>query len=215
MSEGRALQVRGRAALCDTLESVGADAPTMCEGWRALDLAAHLSVRENDSWTAPVIVCGQLSGLVARMVARERALGFAKIVARLRSGPPWLFRSTPLTVRLNTVEDWIHHEDVRRANGMVPRVDGGRGGELDDVLWRGVSSAGKVTGLRLDDVGLEAVSSIDGRRHTVKKGARVVSVIGPPGEVLLFVTGRTSVAQVSLEGPDDAVDAMRRARLNL
>jgi uncharacterized protein (TIGR03085 family) len=212
MSEGRALQARGRAALCDTLEAVGPDAPTMCEGWRALDLAAHLSVRENDSWTAPVIVCGQLSGLVARMVARERALGFKKVVARLREGPPWLFRSTPLTVRLNTVEDWIHHEDVRRANGSGPAVSPA---ELDEVLWRGVSSAGKVTGMRLDDVGLDAVWSGDGRRHTVKKGASVVSVVGPPGEVLLYVTGRTTVAQVALEGPADAVDAMRRARLHL
>ena len=132
----------------------------------------------------------------------------------LRNGPPWLFRSTPLTQRLNTVEDWIHHQDVRRANGSGPAASSP---PLDEVLWRGVASAGKVTGLRLDSIGLDAVWSGDGagRRHTVHRGSPVVSVTGPPGEVLLYVTGRTTVAQVSLDGPTDAVDAMRRARLRL
>jgi uncharacterized protein (TIGR03085 family) len=211
VSEGRALQHRERLSLCDTLTAVGADAPTMCEGWRAIDLAAHLVVREQDSWTAPVILCGRLSGIVERLVARERASGFARVVARLRDGPPWLFRSTPLTVRLNTVEDWVHHEDVRRANGSGPRPSTS---ELDDVLWRGVSSAGKVTGLRLDDVGLDAVSP--GReRITVHRGEPVVEVVGPPGEVLLFVTGRTAVADVELRGPAAAVAAVQRSPLRL
>jgi hypothetical protein len=35
-----------RHALCDLLTEVGADAPTLCEGWNAFDLAAHLVVRE-------------------------------------------------------------------------------------------------------------------------------------------------------------------------
>src|SRR6185503_18641888 len=35
-----------RAALCDTLEKYGPDAPTLCEGWLTLNLAAHLVARE-------------------------------------------------------------------------------------------------------------------------------------------------------------------------
>src|SRR5918999_422676 len=37
-----------RADLCDLLDKVGPDAPTLCRGWNAHDLAAHLWIREND-----------------------------------------------------------------------------------------------------------------------------------------------------------------------
>ena len=211
VNEGRGLQRAGRAALCDTLTEVGADAPTLCDGWLAIDLASHLVIRERDAWTAPVILCGRLNGIVERLTANERRRGFAEVVKRLRDGPPWLFSSTPLTVRLNTVEDWIHHQDVRRANGL-PRQPVSR--ELDEVLWRGVGAAGKVAGLRLDDIGLEAVTT-DGRRHTVKKGRRAVDVVGEPGEVLLYVTGRMTVADVELRGAPEDVELLRRAELRL
>ena len=38
--------LKERAALCDTLAAVGAEAPTLCEGWLTADLAAHLLARE-------------------------------------------------------------------------------------------------------------------------------------------------------------------------
>ncbi len=197
--------------MCATLDEVGPDAPTLCEGWRAIDLAAHLVVRERDAWTAPVILCGRLSGIVERLTANERRRGFDQVVTRLREGPPWLFSSTPLTVRLNTVEDWIHHQDVRRANDLPTQPVSP---ELADILWRGVGAAGKVAGLRLDDVGLDAVA-LDGRRITVKKGAKVVEVVGEPSEVLLYITGRTSVAKVDLRGDPADVARIGRAELRL
>ena len=36
-----------RIALCDLLDETGPEAPTLCEGWRTLDLAAHLVLREH------------------------------------------------------------------------------------------------------------------------------------------------------------------------
>ena len=36
-----------RAALCDTFEKYGPEAPTLCEGWLTLDLAAHMAARED------------------------------------------------------------------------------------------------------------------------------------------------------------------------
>jgi uncharacterized protein (TIGR03085 family) len=208
---GRSLQQRGRAELCDSLVEVGADAPTLCDGWRAIDLAAHLVVREQDSWTAPVILCGRLNGIVERLTARQRARGFDRVVQELRDGPPWLFRSTPLTQRLNTVEDWIHHQDVRRANGLVPLATTP---DLDDILWRGLDAAGKVAAMRLPDVGLDAVGP-DGRRTTIKRGGQVVELHGTPGEALLYVTGRADVADVQLRGHADAVALVEQAPLRL
>jgi len=40
-----AVLLQERAALCDTLEQYGPDAPTLCTGWMTLDLAAHLVAR--------------------------------------------------------------------------------------------------------------------------------------------------------------------------
>jgi uncharacterized protein (TIGR03085 family) len=208
---GRGLQQRGRAALCDSLVEVGPHAPTLCDGWSAIDLAAHLVVREQDSWTAPVILCGRLNGIVERLTARQRDRGFDRVVRELRDGPPWLFRSTPLTQRLNTVEDWIHHQDVRRANGLARQPTSP---DLDDVLWRGLDAAGKVAAMRLDDVGLDAVGP-DGRRTTIKRGDVAAELHGPPGELLLYVTGRTAVADVELLGSADAVARVEGSKLRL
>ncbi len=38
---------RERASLSDLLDRVGPDAPTLCEGWNARDLTAHLVLRES------------------------------------------------------------------------------------------------------------------------------------------------------------------------
>ena len=207
----RALQRQGREALCSSLEQVGPDAPTMCEGWRAIDLASHMVVRERDPWTAPVILCGRLTGTIHKMQVNERSRGFQAVVDRLRGGPPWLFRSTPAAVRLNTVEDWIHCEDVRRANNLPKRQ---ASADMNDMLWRGVTQAGKVAGLHCD-VALHAVSSIDGRTTTISRGRYPVEVVGEPGEVLLYVTGRMTVADVELRGDPLAVDEVRNSSLRL
>ena len=37
-----------RAALCDLLDELGPDAPTLCEGWTTRDMAVHLYVRDRD-----------------------------------------------------------------------------------------------------------------------------------------------------------------------
>ena len=45
-----------RAALCDLLDELGPDQPTLCEGWQTRDLAAHLVVREHRLDAAPGIL---------------------------------------------------------------------------------------------------------------------------------------------------------------
>ncbi len=47
---------RERAALVDTMRGVGPDAPTLCEGWKTRDLAAHLVIREYRPDAAPGIL---------------------------------------------------------------------------------------------------------------------------------------------------------------
>ena len=37
-----------RRELCELMTTLGPDAPTLCEGWTAHHLAAHLHIRESD-----------------------------------------------------------------------------------------------------------------------------------------------------------------------
>ena len=53
---------RERAALVETMRSVGPEAPTLCEGWNTRDLAAHLVIREYRLDAAPGILIPFFAG---------------------------------------------------------------------------------------------------------------------------------------------------------
>jgi uncharacterized protein (TIGR03083 family) len=79
-----------RLALCDLFEELGADVPTLLEGWTAHDLAAHIVLRECDLLAGPCLI---LPGPFQRFAERRRVSlaerrDFGWLVARIRSGPP-------------------------------------------------------------------------------------------------------------------------------
>ena len=114
----------GRVRLCDLLIERGEAAPTLCEGWLTRDLAAHLFVRERRPAAMPgILLGGRLSKLTNRsMAAALRRYGYAGLVAKVRAGPPLLWR--PLDDLVNLVEYFVHTEDVRRASpDFAPRDD--------------------------------------------------------------------------------------------
>src|SRR5262249_34601241 len=89
-SDGAALDARERQELCDVLEQLGPSAPTLIEGWTTHALAAHIVLRERDLIAAPCLV---LPGAFQRFAERRRAAlaarnDFARLVTRIRSGPP-------------------------------------------------------------------------------------------------------------------------------
>ena len=60
---------RERLLLADLLEAEGPDAPTLCEGWRTRDLAAHVVVRERRPDAAGGILIKQLAPRLERVMA--------------------------------------------------------------------------------------------------------------------------------------------------
>ena len=52
-------------------------------------------------------------------------------------------------------------------------------------------------------------------RIEARRGTPHVHLLGPPGELLLFVFGRQDVARVEVSGPPDAAERLRTARLGL
>ena len=126
-----------RTTICDLFVELGPEAPTLCEGWTTADLAAHLVARERRPDSGPGIVWPRLAGYTdkVRLAVRDR-MPWEKLVEAVRSGPPMLLR--PFDGAMNTIEFFIHVEDVRRAQaGWEPRP---LAPELADALWARVGS---------------------------------------------------------------------------
>ena len=106
-----------RALLCDLFLEVGPDAPTLCGEWTTRDLAAHLVIRERRPDAGPGILTRAFASYSEHVRQTEAERPFTEIVERVRAGPP---RYTPMRVDaidrlVNTIEFFVHHEDVRRA----------------------------------------------------------------------------------------------------
>ena len=220
-----------RDALCSLLDEAGPDAPTLCEGWATRDLAAHLVLREHRPDAAAGILIRPLAGYTARVQREIASRPYREVVDMIRHGPPRLsFWAIPgADERGNAIEYFVHHEDVRRSTpGTGPR-------ELDaateDLLWSrlrlarfmlraapcGVvlqrASAAAAAGPA--STGTGAGTGASAGRITAKPGTPSVTVTGTPGELVVWATGRTSAAQVTLDGDEAAVRRLRAARWTL
>jgi uncharacterized protein (TIGR03085 family) len=203
-----------RAALCDLFLELGPDAPTLCEGWSTANLATHLYVREHKPLAGPGLVMGgEAAALTARIMARTQAAhSYEDMVARVRRGPPpW---TAPFDALINLTEYFVHHEDVRRGGGdNTPR----RAQELADVeaaLWRSQRRGAKFMTRPLKAIGLDLVRP-DGDTIAVRPGSPHATITGTPGEIALFLSGRTAAALVELGGDAAAVEAVRAARFGI
>ena len=197
-----------RAAMCDTFERLGPDAPTLCEGWLTLDLAAHLVAREARSDAAIGLVVPFLAGHLQKVMDQYKAKGYEPLVAMLRTGPPWMHRTGPLATA-NVNENFVHHEDARRPAGEPPRVIGP---EMEEILWKLLGfGTGKKT---LPGVALTLRTPAGREKAVTKEGAPVV-LIGDVGELALYLNGRKGAAQVTFEGADDAVAIVKNAKFGV
>jgi uncharacterized protein (TIGR03085 family) len=199
-----------RLALADLLERVGPDAPTLCAGWQTLDLAAHLVTRETRPDAAAGVLGGPLAGHTARVQqSLAGKLGYAGLIQALRNGPPRLspFALPGVDEAANTVEYFVHHEDVRRAvPDWTPRD---LPDELSNALWRRLKSARMF--LRKAPVGVELARDEGGApfRLTVKNATPVVTIVGTPAELTMWVMGRARAANVRFDGTEEAVEKLR------
>ena len=204
-----------RLELCVLFAELGPFVPTLLDGWIAKDLAAHIVLRERDLIAGPCIV---LPGRFQRFAERRRAglaesKDFAWLVTRIRSGPPiGFFRSGWVRSLANLNEFFVHHEDLRRANGLGSRT---LAPALDAALWRNVRRSSRYLTRRLRDAGLDMEWPGTGEQMSVRSGEPRARLSGPPGELLLYIFGRQTVAQVEVNGSPEAVAAVRRAHLGM
>lgn len=211
-ADDRPPDARERARLCDLLLELGPDAPTLCEGWATLDLAAHLVVRENDPRAGLAILGGsRFAGLESRLMDRAKARGLDALVERLRGGPPLVpWRVPGLRRPLNLNEWFVHHEDVRRANGRGPRDDA----ELDAELWAMLRPFSRFMLARVRGAAVTLAAPGHGQIGPRGRGP-AAQLTGGPQELVLYLFGRRDAAQVELTGDPEAVRTVSTANLGI
>ncbi|WP_431044929.1 TIGR03085 family metal-binding protein [Streptomyces sp. P1-3] len=204
---------RERLLLADLLESSGPEAPTLCDGWTTRDLAAHLVVRDRRPDAAAGLLIKPLAARLERVQAEFAAKPYEELIQLIRTGPPRMspFALKPVDEAANTLEFYVHGEDVRRAQpDWTPRpVDP----VLADALWVRVERIARVFGRR-SPVGL-VLRRPDGRTAVAHRGLPVVTVTGEPGELVVFLYGRQDAAKVQLDGDKEAVALLHEARLGI
>jgi uncharacterized protein (TIGR03085 family) len=209
------LDARERSDLCELFLAVGPDAPTLCEGWSTLDLAAHLVVRENDPRSGFVILGGdRFAGLETSLMDKARSQGYETLVDRLRSGPPLLpWRLPGLREALNLNEWFVHHEDVRRA-GADPRPPRTDRPDLDDTLWTMLRRMSRLMLRKVRGAGVALEAPSHGEVTARGPGPRV-RLTGGPQELVLYLNGRRSATHVDISGSDEARSILEAAQLGV
>ncbi|MDQ7904562.1 TIGR03085 family metal-binding protein [Phytohabitans sp. ZYX-F-186] len=201
-----------RQLLADLLLAVGPDAPTLCEGWTSRDLAAHLVMRERRLDAAAGIVVGPLRGHSERVRTSLAARPYPELVGMVRAAPWW----SPVSNRLadaavNTMEFFIHHEDVRRGRpGWRPRE---LSREQQEALWRRAKGTARLA-LRRVRAAVRVQAPGYGET-TVGTGGDPARLVGAPGELVIFLSGRQRAARVQVDAAPELAAFLRTAKLGV
>lgn len=206
--------------MADLLVTLGPDAPTLCEGWTAHHLAAHLRLRETDPLAATGMFAPPLAQVTERRMAKLMTeIDFDELVALVARGPG---RANPLASnwvdsKINALEFFVHHEDLRRGGGFVvrPRV---LNEATDDILWRlaAQTATRRLRSLRLGVV-LQKMRNArpTDEQAAVSIGPSPVTVLGEPGELIMWLYGREGAAEVQFTGPAAGLAKLRAKSLRI
>ncbi|MGW5467835.1 TIGR03085 family metal-binding protein [Streptomyces chartreusis] len=201
---------RERLLLADLLEAEGPEAPTLCEGWQTRELAAHVVVRERRPDAAAGLLIKPLAPRLDKAMEEFAAKPYGELIQLIRTGPPRFspFQLKQIDEASNTIEFYVHTEDVRRAQpDWTPR-------ELDpvfqDALWSRLERSARLVG-RSAPTGL-VLRRPDGQTAVAHRGTPVVTVTGEPSELLMFAYGRQNAAKVELDGDENAIAKLHEGK---
>ncbi len=208
-ADSQSLAQRERLSLADLCQELGPESPTLCEGWLTRDLIAHLVMREGHLAAAGIVVPPLRSWAERTQndLARDR---YDDLVDRFRSGPA---RFSPLRlpgvqVTVNTFEHFVHHEDVRRAlPAWQPRQ---LTGPDNQTLWQQLTGRARLllrgaplpVQLNGSDAGQITVGDVD--------SGEVITLSGTPAELVIYLHGRRSHAEVRIDGSAHAQQVWSR-----
>lgn len=214
MSADDDLRTGPRADLVAALRAARPTDPTLCEGWEARHLAAHVVLRERKPVQMALSMARSVDPTGSLADEANDAEGYARLVDQVEEGPS---RLSPLewAPAANVVEFLVHAQDVRRGDGL-PTTQGELPEHLTTAVWRSVRPMATLRYRRSaarGGVGLVLVSPL--ARAVLARGERSAVLSGTPLELALWVSGRERASLATVEGPDDAVAAFLAAHTDL
>lgn len=167
-------------------------------------------VRERRPDAAAGLLIKPLAPRLDKAMEEFAAKPYEELIQLIRTGPPRFspFQLKQIDEASNTIEFYVHTEDVRRAQpDWTPR-------ELDpvfqDALWSRLERSARLVG-RSAPTGL-VLRRPDGQTAVAHKGAPVVTVTGEPSELLMFAYGRQNAAKVELDGDENAIAKLHEGK---
>jgi uncharacterized protein (TIGR03085 family) len=195
-----------RHSLSKLLLEVGPDAPTLCEGWDTRDLVAHLVVRESRPDAAVGIVVPPMAKWTDKVQAKTALKPYDELVAKVDNGPPKfsVFALPGVEAAANTMEYFVHHEDVRRAQPDWQPRDLSE--EQRVALWRALWGAKRML-LRSSPVPVHLEPTDVPNVDAVDLPEDGVIIRGPVAEITMHLYGRDQHEELEYEGEPAAVAA--------
>jgi uncharacterized protein (TIGR03083 family) len=202
-----------RAGLADLLDDLTPDewaTPSLCEGWRVRDVAAHLSLaqlRPLPAAVAAVRARGSFDRMIRDTALRQAALPCEEFPRRIRAMVGSRRRAPFLTPLEPLIDVLVHGQDIARPLGRSRPMPPGAAAAAADRVWTTgfpFHPRRRLAGLRLSAT--DADWSVGGGP----------AVEGPLAALLLLMTGREAVIE-ELTGPGTealagGTDATRRTR---
>ena len=186
-----------RNALADLFLERGPDEPTLAGEWTTNDLLAHLVIRERRPDAAPGILIPPLSFWTRACPGPGRAAGLRR---QRRADPqrPAVVEPDGAALPRRRGRPGVLHPPRGRAprrRGLGAAAPGAR--RATGSSWKQLGLLGKLV-YRSSPVGV-TLRAPDGREHAAKSGPRPVTIVGEPGELVIYTSGREQ-AVVSFEG---------------
>ncbi len=182
--------------------------------WTTRDLAAHLVVRERRPDAAIGIIFSKAAGYTDKVQSGVADDEWTDIVDTVRSGPPiWSpTRIGKIDELTNTVEFFVHLEDVRRAQPTWEPRD--LDDDLNATLYKVLGTMAKRL-VRNSPVGIVLEPTDDHEPIVAKEAEPSVTVRGPVGELVMFVYGRQAHSRAEVVGDDGSVASANNASFGI
>jgi uncharacterized protein (TIGR03085 family) len=181
---------------------------------RCATCSAHLVVRERRPDAAIGIVFSKAAGYLDNVQAGVADTDWTELVETVRSGPPvWSpTRIEAVDKATNTIEFFVHHEDVRRAGDTwEPRV---LDADLTEALHSMLAKMAKRL-VKSSRVGIVFEPTDGSDPVTAKVAEPSVTVRGEVGELVLFAFGRQAHCRVEITGDDESIAAVSSASFGI
>lgn len=176
-----------RAAIAKLLEELGPDAPTLCDGWSARDLATHLVLRERRPDAAIGMFAPFMANYTKAVTRGMNRLAWPKLIEQVATGPG--LAVAPVEGVINVFEMFVHHEDILRAQPQwtTPRVL-----EKSDegILWSRLQKGAKLLWRRAQ-VGVILQSPLGTTTAHRDVDGMQVTLSGEVTELVMASFGRT------------------------